>query len=145
MKTFSSHGKGNTPAVAHTEVSCTGMGGLHPARAYFPLKGLSHRRGRAGIPRRARPYRGAAPGLTHSNHKRLLVRVDGDVTTPHLSFRTVHASFQRTRLLVDIWAFTPMGPVMHLMAGPVNYLKVLPPVIRVIPVHMMNMNFIGDF
>jgi hypothetical protein len=76
---------------------------------------------------------------------RLLVRVDEDVTTPHLSFRTVHASFQRTRLLVDIWAFTPMGPVMHLRAGPVNYLKVLPPVIRVIPVHMMNMNFIGDF
>jgi hypothetical protein len=38
-----------------------------------------------------------------------------------------------------------MGPVMHLRAGPVNYLKVLPPVIRVIPVHMMNMNFIGDF
>jgi hypothetical protein len=31
-----------------------------------------------------------------------MVIVDGDVTTPHLYFKTVHESFQLTRLLVNM-------------------------------------------
>ena len=33
--------------------------------------------------------------------------VDGNVTTPRLYFRTVHESFQLTRLLVDMLVITP--------------------------------------
>ena len=43
----------------------------------------------------------------HEVEKLLTGIVDGNVTTPRLYFRTVHESFQLTRLLVDMLVITP--------------------------------------